>query len=101
MINTSLIDDYNHYNDFTRTLAKKCKTKGSALVKLRNNDIVEVELCEQIRNGVKEVFFKTVSQRHSWHHVWYLDGSSNSSYVYDILMMGSKKLLSNRWEDFV
>lgn len=97
MINTALVEECIQFNDFTRRLAEKCNTNGSALVQLRNNALMEVEFYDQSEGRNDLAIFRSVDGE----HLWYADGSNQQSYVYDMLMIGSKKLLSNKWEEYL
>jgi len=97
MINTAMAVKKDEYNVFTSKLADKCREQGSVLVQLRNNTIVSVKLYEDLEDDTETVHFTSVDYDYSWH----LDGSSFKSFNYDIMMMGSNNLLSNRWGDYL
>jgi hypothetical protein len=103
MINTAMAAKQDEFNEFTSKLAARCRTDGSVLVQLRNNTIVSVELYEdleyddEVGDYVESVHFTSGDHDYAWH----LDGSSFKSFNYDIMMMGSNNLLSNRWGDYL
>jgi hypothetical protein len=97
MINTAMTVNKDEYNVFTSKLADKCREQGSVLVQLRNNTIVSVKLYEDLEDDTETVHFTSVDYGYTWH----LDGSSFKSFNYDIMMMGSNNLLSNRWGDYL
>jgi hypothetical protein len=97
MINTAMTVKKDEYNVFTSKLADKCREQGSVLVQLRNNTIVSVKLYEDLEDDTETVHFTSVDHDYTWH----LDGSSFKSFNYDIMMMGSNNLLSNRWGDYL
>lgn len=97
MINTAMTVEKNDFNPFTTKLAEKCREKGSVLVQLRNETIVAVELYEDLEDPTEVVHFRSTNYEYSWH----LDGSSYKSFNYDIMMMGSDRLLKRFWSEFV
>lgn len=97
MINTAMAVKQDEYNVFTSKLADKCREQGSVLVQLRNNTIVSVKLYEDLEDDDETVHFTSGDYGYTWH----LDGSSFKSFNYDIMMMGSNNLLSNRWGDYL
>lgn len=97
MINTVLAAKRDEFNEFTSKLAARCRTEGSVLVQLRNNTIVSVKLYEDLEYDDETAHFTSGDYGYTWH----LDGSSFKSFNYDIMMMGSNNLLSNRWGDYL
>jgi hypothetical protein len=97
MINTAMAVRQDEYNVFTYKLADKCREQGSVLVQLRNNTIVSVELYEDLEDDTESEHFRSINGEYAWN----LDGSSFKSFNYDIMMMGSANLLSNRWGDYL
>lgn len=90
MINKAMVAKQNELNEFTTALAAQCIKHGSALVKLRNNEITFVKYHPQEElDETEEPHFATPA----YVKVWNLDGSSVTSYEYDIIASGSQNFL--------
>ena len=90
MINQAMVAKQNELNEFTKTLAEQCLKNDNALVKLRNNEIAIVEYHPQeTLDETETAHFATPE----YSRVWNLDGSSNTSYEFDIIASGSQNFL--------
>jgi len=92
MINQAMVAKSNELNEFTSALAYQCQKNGNSLVKLRNNEIVIVEYHPQeTLDETENAHFSTPDYSRSWK----LDGSSNTSYNFDIIASGSQNFLGD------
>ena len=92
MINNALINPRNTLNSFTSRVANGCDRFGSKKVQLRNGEVVEV-CYYQTTDKMKTNYFYSANLKYNW----FLDGSNVKHSDYDMIMIGSDKLLSTDW----
>lgn len=94
MINKALVDTQNSLNKFTQRVFDVCAKKGSARVQLRDGTVIAVYYFQAEHETEEDSFYSD-----GWEYVWNLDGSSVKSRNYDMMMIGSEKLLSTHWRN--